>query len=167
MQFDSYPAERLAIDRLVSRLTPAERKFRKRLIDYVLRHQKPLNLHDPVPEELQGPGSKELTEALISKKVVAAADNGDINFMYPVSAVPTPHQVHLQDGRRFFAMCSVDALGSTFTFGQDVQVSTKCSECGQPISVAVENGRITQVDPKEIRVLHVDLNKFENWACST
>lgn len=167
MQFDNYPAGRLAIDHLVSRLTPAEREFRKRLIDYVLRHQKPLNLHDPVPDELQGPGSKQLTEALISKKVVAAVDNGDINFMYPVSVAPTPHQVLLQDGRRLFAMCAVDALGTTFTFGQDVQVSSKCSECGQPISVAVHNGRVIRVDPQETRVLHADLNKFENWACST
>jgi hypothetical protein len=167
MQFADYPAERLAIDPLVSRLTPAERQFRKRLIDYTIRHQKPVNLHDPLPDGLQGPGSKQLTEALISKKVVAAADNGDINFMYPVSAVPTPHQVQLQDGRQLFAMCAVDALGTAFTFGQDVRVTSKCSECGQPVSVAVHNGRVMQVDPQETQVLHVDLNKFENWPCST
>ncbi len=167
MQFGSYPAECLAIDRLVSRLTPPEREFRKRLIDYAVRHHKPVNLHDPVPDELRGPGVKQLVAALIGKKVVAAADNGDINFMYPVSVVATPHRVHLQDGRQLYAMSAVDALGTAFTFGQDVQVSSKCSECGHPISVAVHNGQVAHVDPQETRVLHVDLNKFENWACST
>jgi hypothetical protein len=167
MQFENYPAERLAIDPLVSRLTPEERECRKRLIDYVIRHQQPFNIHGRVPAKLEGLVVEEVVAALISKRVVAAADNGDINFMYPVSVVPTPHLVHLPDGRQLFAMCAVDALGTTFTLGQDVQVYSKCIECGTPVSVAVRQGRIAAVDPQETRVLHVDLNKFENWACST
>jgi hypothetical protein len=167
MQFESYHAERLAIDSLVSRLTPQEKEFRKRLIDYAISHHKPFNIHDSEPVELKGLDSKKLAEALIRKRVVATADDGNINFMYPVSVVPTPHLVHLQDGRKLFAMCAVDALGTTFTLGQDVQIYSKCSECGKPVSVAVRHGRIAAVDPQETRVLHVDLNKFENWACGT
>ena len=167
MQFESYPAERLAIAPLVSRLTPAERACRQRLIDYAIRQQRPFNLNDGVPPELEGLVATEMVAALVSKRAVAAAANGDINFMYPVSVVPTPHQVQVADGRRFFAMCAVDALGTTFTLGQDVQVQSKCSECGRPITVSVRQGQIASVDPKELRVLHVDLNKFENWAGST
>jgi hypothetical protein len=167
MQFESYPAERLAIDSLVSRLTPEERACRQRLIDYAMRHHQPFNINERVPPELEGLVVKEMVAALISKKAVAAADNGAINFMYPVSVVPTPHLVHLADGRQLFAMCAVDALGTTFTLGQDVQVHSRCAECGQPVTVTVRQGQIAGVDPEETRVLHVDLNKFENWAGST
>jgi hypothetical protein len=167
MQFESYPAERLIIASLVSRLTPAERVCRQRLLDYAIRRQQPFNLNEPVPPELQGLVSKETVAALISKKVVAAAANGAINFMYPVSVVPTAHQVQVADGRRFFAMCAVDALGTTFTLGQEVQVQSKCSECGRPVTVTVRQGQIAGVDPPGTRVLHVDLNKFDNWAGST
>jgi hypothetical protein len=61
-------------------------------------------------------------------------------------------------------MCAIDAMGSAFTFEQDVAVESECSECGERISVRIEQEELTEVTPSSIRVLHVDLNRFDNWA---
>ena len=115
---------------------------------------------------MNGHDAGKMVEVLINKKVLATAENGDVSFIYPLSLVPTAHHVLLKDGRALFAMCAVDALGTSFTFGQDVCIKSKCHQCGTAVSVTVENGRISDTAPQDIRVLHVDLDKFENWACS-
>lgn len=42
---------------------------------------------------------------------------------YPFSAQPTRHRVTLHDGRTYYAMCAIDALGIPYMLGQrgDVQ----------------------------------------------
>ncbi|MGL6201167.1 MAG: organomercurial lyase [Lachnospiraceae bacterium] len=40
--------------------------------------------------------------------------------IYPISAHQTIHQVILEDGRKLYAICAIDALGCTYTFGQDI-----------------------------------------------
>ena len=55
-------------------------------------------------------------------------------------------------------------MGTAFTFEQDVRVESECSECGEPIIVRIEQGELAEVTPSSIRVLHVDLKRFDNWA---
>jgi hypothetical protein len=166
MNLEGYCPERLAIDSIASRLTPRENGFRRYLIDYAICHNKPFNMKTDEPAEFNGWNAREMTESLIAKRAAAAADNGDVNFIYPLSVMPTAHQVHLQDGRTLFAMCAVDALGTSFTFDQNVRIRSKCAECSEIVSVSVENGCIAEVSPARLQVLHVDLKKFDNWAGS-
>ncbi len=97
---------------------------------------------------------------------VARNAAGQIAFAYPVSTSPTAHRVHLADGRSFHAMCAVDAMGSHFTLGQDVVIHSRCAQSGAPITVKLENGRITGLEPASVHAIHVDLTKFTNWATS-
>ena len=57
-------------------------------------------------------------------------------------------------------------MGTAFTFEQNVEIESECSECGKRIFVRIEEGRLAEVVPPDLRVLHVDLNKFENWAAA-
>jgi hypothetical protein len=126
----------------------------------------PLNVGDLIGAGAPPPEARSLTERLIEKRVAAQDEEGNVNFIYPVSALATRHKVSLGDGRRFFAMCAVDAMGTAFTFEQNVEIESECRECGKQISVRIENGRLAEVAPPDLRVLHVDLNKFENWAAA-
>ena len=67
----------------------------------------------------------EILQSLIDKQIVVE-EAGGVAFAYPVSAWPTDHEVSLADGRRFYAMCAVDALGSAFNFGQDASIVSRC-----------------------------------------
>ena len=50
---------------------------------------------------------KEICEKLLEEDGMVL-DGTKVNFIYPVSALPTNHRVTLADGRTFTAMCAID-----------------------------------------------------------
>lgn len=164
MQFRHYPPERLRIESIASRLTSAESAFRMWLMEYTIDSGIPHNINNNTGAGSFDAGS--LVQSLAGKRAIILDPDGNVNFIYPVSALPTHHKVTLSDGRTFCAMCAVDAMGAAFTFQQDIRVESMCSECGEPVHVKIENGRIAEFRPDALCVLHVDLNKVDNWAGS-
>jgi hypothetical protein len=74
--------------------------------------------------------------------------------------------VTLADGRSFRAMCAIDAMGAAFTFHQDITVESWCTKCSEPVTLAIRNGRLAEFTPLDLHVLHVDLNRTDNWSGS-
>jgi len=166
MQFRHYPAERLMIASITSRLTSDENILRRWLMQRIIDHGTPFKLDGEEIENSGPPDARSLMKGLLDKRAIVVDADNNVNFVYPVSALPTHHKVRLDDGRSFSAMCAIDALGAAFTFNRNSRVESKCSECGQPLFVAVENGEIAELSPETAHVLHVDLNKADNWAGS-
>lgn len=169
--FKEYSLDELFIDNKYLDLTEIEKKLRRSLMNYTLQYKKPFNIKAPSIEVIKDIGLNieklnEIINRFVEKNIVVVNDKGDINFIYPVSALPTHHLVTLSDKRKFNAMCAIDSLGSTFTFGQDIEILSECSECGEKIKIEIKNGKIKRVSSKNIRVLHVDLNKHKNWSGS-
>ena len=109
---------------------------------------------------------KALAKDMNDKNIFVADEEGNINFIYPVSALPTNHRVTLEDGRNFYAMCAIDSMGTAFTFKQNVHIESVCSQCGEKVVVDIKDQEIAYVEPDTLHVLHVDLNKSTNWADS-
>ena len=61
-------------------------------------------------------------------------------------------------------MCAIDALGSYSLFHQDTEINSICSQTGEKIYVRIKDREIAEHSPKDIHVIHVDLNKNKNWA---
>lgn len=166
MRFRNQPAERLAIDSIASRLTDEENALRMALMERTIEGRGPVALRTLTRSGALDPDAESLIERLTEKRVIVQDREGHLNFIYPVSALPTRHKVSLLDGRRFFAMCAIDAMGSAFTFEQNAEVESECSECGERICVRIEQGELTEVTPSKLRVLHAVSKKFDNWAAS-
>jgi hypothetical protein len=165
MAFENYSMERLYIDSIHSRLTEPERLVRMALINEIIDTGGPLDDEALAALDARYDLDVEaITLSLLNKRVIVENAEGDIAFIYPVSGLPTPHKVRLQDGRAFHAMCAVDALGAAFTFAQDVSVASVCSHCEVPIKVEIRDGKFTALEPATTHVLHADLNKIENWV---
>jgi len=156
--------DELRIESIASRLDERERDFRRKLMDVIIRRGTVINVNADTPAELAEWNWRPMIAALSEKKAVVLGDNGDVNFAYPVSALGTRHEVTLADGRRFTAMCAVDAIGAAFTFEQDVQVHSRCHTCDRPVEVEVKDGEIDRYRPEEVHILHVDLSKYDVWA---
>lgn len=99
-------------------------------------------------------------------KNIMVVDGDSINFIYPVSALPTNHKVTLRDNRSFSAMCAIDAIGTSCTFNQDVRINSICSATGKEIEIVIKNEKIEYVNNLNLRVLHINLDKHSNWAAS-
>ncbi len=104
---------------------------------------------------------------IAGKKMVVLDADGRVQFAYPVSTVATSHKVTLADGRTFHAMCAIDALGCCLTFGQPATVESACQICGKPLRVQVNGAHDIVAEPPGAYAVHVDLDKYEDWATKT
>lgn len=132
---------------------------RLELIDRVIETGLPINKD----EAIKICGGESLLKKLLEKEIITA--NGeDIAFLYPVSALETNHRVKLDDGREFYSMCAIDALGAYSLFHKDAEINSICSNTGSKIYIKIKDNKIFEHYPNDINVIHVDLNKNKNWA---
>lgn len=169
LSFRFYDKEDLIIDSLDSRLESKEKKVRRHIMNSIISDQSPYNLNEKL-----GAAAREfqvdidvvdgIYRELIRKKVMVVDDDKNVNFVYPVSAMETNHRVVLADKREFTAMCAIDSMGSHFTFKQDIKIYSKCSNTGEDIFVELRDGKVVDYFPEDIHILHVDLNKNNDWS---
>ncbi len=151
---------------IFSGLDPQEKRLRQALMNRIITLGKPLDEADiRCLPDFEEPCREGVLQRLVRKRVVVKNEDM-VLFVYPVSALPTPHRVSLHDGRSFHAMCSIDAMGAAFTFGQDVDITSRCSQCQGPVRVAIRDGGIEDLQPSEAHVLHVDLRESDDWSGS-
>jgi hypothetical protein len=72
--------------------------------------------------------------------IVLNAAGDELRMANPFSAVPTAFRVEAA-GRWWYGNCAWDAFGICAALGSDGRVETSCPDCGDPISVAVREGR--------------------------
>lgn len=109
---------------------------------------------------------EEIVGVLIAKDGMVISDERDVNFIYPVSALETNHQVTLADGRSFTAMCAIDAIGAAFTFHQDTEVHSVSAVSGEPVFVKIVDGKVADYSPKTLHALTFPLGQLSDWAGS-
>lgn len=80
--------------------------------------------------------------------VVLDADGDAILGAYPFTDCDTDHKVMLGD-RTINAMCAIDALGAGEMYGRDVEISSRCRNCGAAITIATsDQGKtLARVEP--------------------
>jgi hypothetical protein len=153
---------------LRSRLTPAENELRRALLACLLAVEGPVTMATAGQALGWSPAqTAAVAGAIVAKKLVVLDGEGGVQYAYPVSAVPSAHRVTLADGRTLYAMCAIDALGCCFEFGQPAVIESACQGCGAPVRVAVAGPTDVTVQPPGAYAVHVDLDKYEDWATKT
>ncbi len=93
----------------------------------------------PSAQELVDLGGRgDSLRTLVERDLVQLADDGEVALAYPFSARPTRHQVRLHDGRLYWAMCAVDALGIPFLVHESAEVESREPGADRTISVSVD-----------------------------
>ncbi|MCC5909039.1 MAG: hypothetical protein JJT76_01205 [Clostridiaceae bacterium] len=159
--------DQLEIESIHSNLNLKERAVRKCLIEHVLENKASCGSRHIASKLKMGVEELEATmDSLIEKNAIVTDENKNVQFIYPVSTLPTEHKVILQDGRWLYAMCAIDAMGVAFTLQQDISITSQCAACGEEVDIEMVKGEITYVQPEEVHILHMDLSKIDNWAGS-
>ena len=165
MQVTTSLDSQVDIKSIASRLTAVEQLVRDSVMAQIIDRGGPVTAWDLKQVAiLRNLDVEEQLAALLKKRTIVVNPEGFITFSYPVSALPTSHRVTLADGRSFYAMCAVDALGAAFTFNQDIRVDSQCSHCRQPVRIKIGDREIVDLKPAATHVLHVDLNRYDNWS---
>ena len=152
------------------KFTERQNALRLSIMNATVNLGRPFDLSKDHPEILKELSMSEeeyhrICECLIEKDGMVV-EEGKVNFIYPVSALPTNHRVTLADGRSFTAMCAIDAIGAAFTFRQNTEVHSVCTGCGEPVYIKIKDGKVEEYFPKEVHALSFPLGEFENWAGS-
>ncbi len=142
-----------------SKMDNREKTLRAVLLTKIIDVNRPIFL-----DEIEDKDKKSIINSLSQKGLVVFREDGAITGVYPVSSLPTQHKVQFKDGRIFYAMCAIDSLGTAYEFDQDLSISSSCRKCDTPISVEINSGRISQLTPSTTYILHVNIEKYKNWA---
>jgi hypothetical protein len=157
----------LDVPNIHAMMNSGEETLRSALIKKIMEVRRPV-LPAEIPQEWITPDLPLSTtmQNLADKGLLVFNDKGAISGVYPVSALMTRHTVRLQDGRSLHAMCAIDSLGTAFEFGQDLTITSSCRQCDTNITMHLENGKLTAAHPATTHALHVDIQKYKDWAAS-
>ena len=149
-----------------------QNEIRLAIMEFIINEARPFNINTDGFQALDNiklsniDDFSGIIEVLTAKDGLVADEEKNINFIYPVSALGTNHKVTLADGRQFFAMCAIDAIGATFTFHQDTEIHSACSVCEQEVYVKMKNGKAVEYYPENLHALTFKLEELANWAGS-
>ena len=100
----------------------------------------------PSVEEIAGVAGLTTTEAAESWRrlhdehaLVLEEGTTDLRMVNPFSAGPTPYRVRALG--EWYANCAWDAFGICAALHTDGEIEATCLDCGEPIEVAVRDGR--------------------------
>ena len=153
------------------KFTDRQNEVRLFIMDFIVTEERPFNLESDKACVLDALSMteqefEEIVKVLLEKDGMVISDTKDVNFIYPVSALPTNHHVTLADGRSFTAMCAIDAMGAAFTFHQDTEVHSVTAVSGEPVCVKIVDGEVVDYSPKNLHALTFPLGQLSNWAGS-
>ena len=83
------------------------------------------------PEEIRS-AFRQLAEQRI---LVLERGSDELLMAMPFSARPTPYEVR-SDGRTWWANCAWDALGIAAMLDTEVEISTRCPDCDEPMELS-------------------------------
>lgn len=153
------------------KFTERENQLRLYVIQFTIDRQRAFHLERDEEEaacalQMSHEEYETIIERLIERDGMVIDEEKNVNFIYPISALETSHRVVLEDGRQFFAMCAIDAIGSAFTLHQNTEIFSECAGCGKPVYVKIKNGEVESYEPKTLQALTFPLGEISNWAGS-
>src|SRR5262245_29098203 len=119
-----------------------EQEVREYVYRITVQHGRPPHAAEAAAALGVSPGEVlDLFRKLGSRRLLALApDSGEIVMAPPFSAVPTSFRVAVRD-RSYFANCVWDSYGIAAALHEDADVEASCACCGEPMSLAVREGR--------------------------
>ena len=94
-------------------------------------------------------GRRSLASLNIGKTILVDKKTGEIWMAGPFSAVPSPYRV-VGNGREWWANCAWDMFGVAAIAKERVTVHTRCTDCGEPMSIVCD----PEVPPSDDAVVH-------------
>lgn len=108
-------------------------------------------------------------------RLVREKETGEIVSVYPLSLVPTEHQVIMEGEKKLFANCALDALSIPHMFNKNAEIISQCHTCKETVTITIINGEIASKSHPNIYVwnpTHVERPAaalccpFINFFCS-
>jgi hypothetical protein len=91
---------------------------------------------------------------LVDRDLVQLGADAEIAVAYPFSASPTRHRVFTEDGRAYWAMCAIDALGMPYLLHQAAEIRAQGPDSDRAVTVAIDpKTQAVRADPADAAVV--------------
>jgi hypothetical protein len=113
---------------------------------------------------LEAEAGRALLHALMAQDILSWLHPGtdEIAAFAPFHTQPTPYRISVRGEQRWFAQCGFETLAVSWLFpGATVTIDAPCRDCGEPLRLDMQDGRILAADPPEM-VAFVDV-PFRQW----
>jgi Alkylmercury lyase len=91
---------------------------------------------------------------LVERDLVQLGPDGRIATAYPFSTAPTRHRVRTEDGRAYWAMCAIDALGMPYLLHDAAEIRAREPGSDRTITIAIDPAAQTlHADPADAAVV--------------
>ncbi len=127
-----------SLQRQADRRTAREQPLVRLILRTFLQRGGPISVDDIIAasRETRAAATHDGLAALDDEDIIRVRA-GQIDVVYPFSAVPTPFRVRFSGGRERHACCATDALGMAPMVGEPVEINSSCHQCGAPLKFAV------------------------------
>ncbi len=136
-----------------ARLNHSEQQLRLAMLDWCVNNGGELKWEDAVhigQASEQQISIEYILSRLEARHYLRRTDHGNICFLYPYSAYRTDYHVTLEDGRSFYAMCAIDAMGSAPTFRQSVKICSHCRDTQERLFLHIHPDKgILEIEPDD------------------
>jgi hypothetical protein len=95
-----------------------------------------------------------------AKAIVLQPHSRELLMAAPLSAVPTPYLVRLQEGHSYFAPCAWDGLGVMAMLRREAELMTSCACCGEAISLTTDGAALAPA----AGIIHFAIPAREWWT---
>jgi hypothetical protein len=100
-----------------------------------------------------GFGADALSE-LVERDLVRLGADAQIAVAYPFSATRTRHEVLTDDGRAYWAMCAIDALGMPYLLQQAAEIRAREPDSDRAVTVVIDpDTQAVHADPADAAVV--------------
>jgi hypothetical protein len=134
------------------------------IFEHFLEHAAP-----PVVEQVmstfsipRAAASEVLRDLEAARHIALVKGTDRILMAFPFSAIATPFRVTV-GGRSYFANCAWDAIAFHAMLDEGVRVDSFCHHCAMPISIELQGGRATHIDPAG-SLVYLALRPTEWWG---
>ena len=90
-----------------------------------------------------------LANLKIGKTILVDPRSGEIWMAGPFAAAETPYRV-VGQSRQWWANCAWDMIGVAMIVGERVSVETRCTDCGEPMTIVCD----PSAAPREDAIVH-------------
>lgn len=135
-----------------NRLNKNEQLLRMKLLKYEVDNFGPISM-DVVEkfmredEYFSNINVEESMESLTAQSYMRVNKENKICYIYPVSCEKTDYRVTLSNGKSFYAMCAIDAMGAVVTFHEPAIIDSISRDTREKIRLTVNKDGIVEASP--------------------
>ncbi|TAK32654.1 MAG: hypothetical protein EPO21_15005 [Chloroflexota bacterium] len=96
-----------------------------------------------------------IVSQLAQRGLIVVDSSGDVVGSWGLSLLPMVHRLRIA-GRDLYTWCAEDAIGIPAALDEDATISSRCFQCGEPLTIEICAGHDARASAPNVRIWLVE-----------